>query len=149
MIWSNDYSVSFASVSTAKHNGQLGTWVNSQVMNFLLNCGATSCIDTISNFTGRIILLLLFIAFQMGGTLYLPTLTADIINNGVMLGNQDYVLRIGTIMLGVAMLTGHLPKNEHKRFKTVCGKAIANKIMYRARAGDPKQTRSDLFQANC
>ena len=54
----------------------------------------------------KVILLLLFIALQMGGTLYLPTLTADIINNGVMLGDQEYVLRIGVIMLCVATLTG-------------------------------------------
>ena len=54
----------------------------------------------------KVCLLLLFIAIQMGGTLYLPTLTADIINNGVVREDLGYVLRTGAIMLGVAILTG-------------------------------------------
>jgi ATP-binding cassette subfamily B protein len=43
---------------------------------------------------------------QILGTLYLPTLTADIINKGVMQGDRDYVLRTGAVMLAVAVLTG-------------------------------------------
>jgi len=54
----------------------------------------------------KIFLLLLFVAFQMVGTLYLPTLTANIINNGVMMGDMDYVRSTGLLMLGVAVLTG-------------------------------------------
>ena len=54
----------------------------------------------------RVILLLLFITGQVGGTLYLPTLTANIINNGVMMGDTDYVWRTGAVMLVVAVLTG-------------------------------------------
>ncbi|MCL1880744.1 MAG: ABC transporter ATP-binding protein/permease [Oscillospiraceae bacterium] len=50
--------------------------------------------------------LLIFITLQVLGTLYLPTLTADIINYGVMQGNRDYVFRTGGFMLIVAVLTG-------------------------------------------
>jgi hypothetical protein len=41
-----------ASVSTAKHNGRLSIWVDSQVMNFSLNCSATAAMSMIPNFTG-------------------------------------------------------------------------------------------------
>ena len=54
----------------------------------------------------KVFFLLLFVALQMAGTLYLPTLTANIINNGVIMGDLDYVRRTGLIMLGVAVLTG-------------------------------------------
>ena len=54
----------------------------------------------------KILLLLLFVAFQTAGTLYLPTLTANIINNGVLLGDMNYVRSTGMLMLGVAVLTG-------------------------------------------
>ena len=54
----------------------------------------------------KMFLLLLFITFQMGGTLLLPTLTANIINYGVMAEDMDYVFSTGALMLGVAILTG-------------------------------------------
>jgi ATP-binding cassette subfamily B protein len=54
----------------------------------------------------RIFLLVVFISLQILGTLYLPRLTADIINNGVAMGDPDYVLRTGILMLGVAVMTG-------------------------------------------
>ena len=54
----------------------------------------------------NVFLLLMFITLQMGGTLLLPTLTANIINYGVVLGDRDYVFNTGALMLGVAVLTG-------------------------------------------
>ena len=42
MSWSDDGSVALASVSAAKHNGQLQTWVNSRCINFSLNCGTAA-----------------------------------------------------------------------------------------------------------
>ncbi len=54
----------------------------------------------------NIFLLLVYITLQMAGTLLLPTLTANIINNGVVMEDMDYVLKTGVIMLGVAALTG-------------------------------------------
>jgi len=54
----------------------------------------------------KIIFLIIFLALQTIGTLYLPRLTANIINNGVVMQDTDYVWRTGSIMLGVAVLTG-------------------------------------------
>jgi ATP-binding cassette subfamily B protein len=54
----------------------------------------------------NVFLLILFTTLQVIGTLYLPTLTANIINNGVVAGDRDYVLRTGALMLGVAVMTG-------------------------------------------
>jgi ATP-binding cassette subfamily B protein len=41
---------------------------------------------------------------QTLATLYLPTLNADIINNGVITGDTDYILRTGGVMLAVTLL---------------------------------------------
>ncbi|MCM3924198.1 ABC transporter ATP-binding protein/permease [Frankia sp. AiPs1] len=38
------------------------------------------------------------------GMLYLPTLNADIIDHGVVLGDTGYILRIGGLMLGVSIV---------------------------------------------
>ncbi len=38
------------------------------------------------------------------GALYLPSLNADIIDNGVVTGDTAYILRIGVVMLGVALV---------------------------------------------
>jgi ATP-binding cassette subfamily B protein len=54
----------------------------------------------------KVFLLMLFIGIQITGTLYLPTLTADIINKGVVAGDTDFVRQTGLIMLGVALITG-------------------------------------------
>ncbi len=49
-----------------------------------------------------IVVLLQFIGTM--GALYLPSLNADIIDNGVVTGDTDYILRIGVVMLGVALV---------------------------------------------
>src|SRR6188508_16481 len=38
------------------------------------------------------------------GALYLPSLNADIIDNGVITGDTGYIVRIGAVMLGVAFV---------------------------------------------
>ncbi len=38
------------------------------------------------------------------GALYLPSLNADIIDHGVITGDTDYILRIGVVMLAVALV---------------------------------------------
>lgn len=48
------------------------------------------------------ILILLFL--QVLGTLYIPTLTADIVNKGIITGDLDMVWKTGGIMLAVAVL---------------------------------------------
>ncbi len=54
-------------------------------------------------------LLLLIIALQTMATimsLYLPTLNARIIDEGVVLGDTDYIWRTGVIMLGLSLVQG-------------------------------------------
>jgi ATP-binding cassette subfamily B protein len=51
-----------------------------------------------------IVLLLLLI--QAMGNLYLPALNGDIINNGVVKGDNDYILRTGGLMLLVTAVLG-------------------------------------------
>jgi ATP-binding cassette subfamily B multidrug efflux pump len=51
--------------------------------------------------------LAIVVALQFVGTLgalYLPSLNADIIDNGVVTGDTGYIVRIGALMLGVAFL---------------------------------------------
>lgn len=52
-------------------------------------------------------LLVAVVVFQLVGTiasLYLPTLNADIIDNGVAKGDTTYILQVGAIMLGVSLV---------------------------------------------
>ncbi len=47
------------------------------------------------------------LALQLVGTiaaLYLPALNADIIDNGVVLGDTGYIVRLGLVMLGVSLV---------------------------------------------
>ena len=51
--------------------------------------------------------LLVVVLFQLVGTianLYLPTLNADIIDNGVAKGDTDYIMSTGGIMLAITLL---------------------------------------------
>lgn len=51
--------------------------------------------------------LMIVISLQLIATiaaLYLPTLNADIIDNGVVLGDTDYIIRIGLVMLAVSFV---------------------------------------------
>ena len=43
---------------------------------------------------------------QAVGTLYLPNLNADIINDGVVTGDTGYILRVGAVMLVISALLG-------------------------------------------
>ncbi len=53
----------------------------------------------------RIASLLVLLFLQVLGTLYLPTLMADIVNHGIVKGDIGFVWRTGGLMLGVALLT--------------------------------------------
>ena len=50
-------------------------------------------------YTGLILLVFAFVFLQSMANLYLPTLLADIINNGIVKNDQNYILREGGIML--------------------------------------------------
>src|SRR4030042_4193896 len=49
---------------------------------------------------------LVLLAAQAIANLYLPTLNADIIDNGVVKGDTHYIMVVGAVMLGVTLLTG-------------------------------------------
>jgi ATP-binding cassette subfamily B multidrug efflux pump len=51
-----------------------------------------------------IVLVVLFQFLQTLATLYLPTLFADIIDNGVVKGDTRYIMRVGGGMLGITLL---------------------------------------------
>ena len=52
----------------------------------------------------EITLVVLFQFVQTLATLYLPTLNADIIDDGVVKGDTGYIVRIGLVMLGVTLV---------------------------------------------
>ncbi|MEU4580104.1 ABC transporter ATP-binding protein [Nonomuraea sp. ATR24] len=52
----------------------------------------------------EITLVVLFQFVQTLATLYLPTLNADIIDDGVVKGDTDYIVRVGLVMLGVTLV---------------------------------------------
>jgi ATP-binding cassette subfamily B multidrug efflux pump len=53
-----------------------------------------------------LVLIVALLVLQVLGTLYLPELNADIINNGVAAGDTGYIIRVGAWMLVVALLVG-------------------------------------------
>ena len=53
----------------------------------------------------QVIILLLSTAVQVYTTLMLPALMADIINNGIVVGNTDYIWMVGLQMIGMAILS--------------------------------------------
>ncbi|HEX5205309.1 MAG TPA: ABC transporter ATP-binding protein [Actinoplanes sp.] len=55
-------------------------------------------------YRGAITMVVLFQFLQTLATLYLPTLNADIIDNGVVKGDTGYVMRVGIGMLGITVL---------------------------------------------
>ncbi|MBB6549319.1 ABC transporter ATP-binding protein [Nonomuraea rubra] len=52
----------------------------------------------------EITLVVLFQFVQTLATLYLPTLNADIIDDGVVRGDTGYIMRVGLVMLGVTLV---------------------------------------------
>jgi len=52
----------------------------------------------------QIVVVLVLVLIQVIANLYLPTLNADIINNGVVTGNTAYIVKVGGLMLGVTLL---------------------------------------------
>ena len=67
-------------------------------------CCSDSCAPTCARTAGRSPLVVLLQLVQTLATLYLPTLNADIIDNGVITGDTHYILRTGGIMLAVTLV---------------------------------------------
>jgi len=59
----------------------------------------------IKPFTSSILLITAFMLGMAIAELMLPLLLADMVNNGMMLGDTEYVLRRGTVMLFVALIS--------------------------------------------
>ncbi len=57
-------------------------------------------------YRGTLVLVMALLLVQAIGNLYLPTLNGEIINNGIAKGDNDYILRTGGFMLGVALVLG-------------------------------------------
>lgn len=55
-------------------------------------------------YTLAIIATLVFVLLQVLGDLYLPTVMADVVNNGVLTGNTAYIWRLGGFMLIVSVI---------------------------------------------
>jgi len=51
-----------------------------------------------------VLLVVLLLTFQAVMNLYLPNLNADIINNGVVKGDVDYIWKTGGLMLAATFL---------------------------------------------
>jgi ATP-binding cassette subfamily B multidrug efflux pump len=54
----------------------------------------------------QLVVVLVLLLLQAMGNLYLPSLNADIINNGVLTGDLGYIVRVGAVMLVVTLLVG-------------------------------------------
>jgi ABC-type multidrug transport system fused ATPase/permease subunit len=57
-------------------------------------------------YAGRLSLVVTLLTIQAVGSLYLPDLNADMINNGVVQGDVGYIWRTGGLMLGIAAAIG-------------------------------------------
>ena len=57
-------------------------------------------------YTKQLLLVMVLLLAQAMTNLYLPSLNADIINNGVATGDVAYIVRVGAIMLVVTVLMG-------------------------------------------
>lgn len=57
-------------------------------------------------FTGFVVLVIIFLIGQSIADLYLPTLMSDVVNNGMMKGNINYIWQYGLYMLLVAAVSG-------------------------------------------
>jgi ATP-binding cassette subfamily B multidrug efflux pump len=60
--------------------------------------------DHLRPYRRTIAVVVLFQFVQTLATLYLPTLNADIIDNGVVVGDTGYVMRVGMVMIGVTLV---------------------------------------------
>ena len=57
-------------------------------------------------YAGQLVLVMGLLLIQALGNLYLPTLNGDIINNGVVRADNDYIVESGVVMLGATLVLG-------------------------------------------
>lgn len=76
--------------------------------------------------------LMTLVAIQVMSDLFLPTLMADIIDNGVMRGDNDYILKIGGYMLLITLFS-------------ICCAVLASKVSSVVAAGFGQVLRTAVF----
>ncbi|MGH2511323.1 MAG: ABC transporter ATP-binding protein, partial [Candidatus Limnocylindrales bacterium] len=57
-------------------------------------------------YRGSLVLVVILLLIQAIATLFLPDLNADIINNGIVKGDNGYIAQTGAVMLGTTLLLG-------------------------------------------
>ena len=57
-------------------------------------------------YSRQLVVVVTLVAVQAIANLYLPSLNADIINNGVAKGDTNYIMSVGALMLGVTFVLG-------------------------------------------
>jgi ATP-binding cassette subfamily B protein len=67
-----------------------------------------SLIPYLKRYTLGLVAVAIILSAQTLAELYLPTLMADVVNNGMMKGDTAYIWRYGSYMLAVAMLSSFL-----------------------------------------
>lgn len=85
----------------------------------------------------RLAWLMLFLVVQALSILAIPTLAAEIIDNGVAVGDIDYILKYGAVMIGIALmgfagaiLNVYFSATESQAVGTKLRELLFNKIMY-------------------
>jgi ABC-type multidrug transport system fused ATPase/permease subunit len=59
-------------------------------------------------YLAHVVLVVILLAIGAAGSLYLPNLNADIINDGVIAGHLHYILMTGLLMIGITLVLGVL-----------------------------------------
>ena len=57
-------------------------------------------------YVAQLVVVLVLLLIGAIGNLYLPDLNGDIINNGVVKGDTEYILRVGGLMLLITVVVG-------------------------------------------
>lgn len=85
----------------------------------------------------RVAWMIFFLVIQVIALLGIPTIAADIVDNGVALGDVDYIARYGAIMVAVALvgfiaaiLNVYFSATESQAVGTDLREKLFNKIMF-------------------
>ena len=68
-------------------------------------------IKFLSPYKGQVTAMLILLFLQVLGTLYIPTLTADIVNNGIVAGDLNHIWKTGGFSGGNLSVNLHIFQN--------------------------------------
>jgi len=60
--------------------------------------------SSLKQYSSSIMVVLLLVLFQFLSQLYLPTLMSDIVDTGIIQGDTNYIVRVGMLMLLIALV---------------------------------------------